>query len=102
MQVKRDPVYSWKALRQVSRASLQTFSKMLNPAAAAKQRPGPGGGAKPGLPAPAEPARKEAPAAKLDLEDAVHELYPVCAAIGILPLHSVSKCLHAITVLPVP
>ena len=82
VQIKRDPVYSWKALRQISRASLQTFSKMLNPAAAAKQRPGPGGSAKPGgagLPTSAEAARKEAPAAKLDLENAVHELYPVCS-----------------------
>ncbi len=62
----------------MSRVSLPVFSKMLGPAAGARGRGGSGGrGGGPGAAAAAEAARKEAPAAKLDLEDAVHDLYPV-------------------------
>ncbi len=69
LQTKKDAVYTWKALRQMSRASLPVFSKLL---------------------APAQPKARKATAAKddkrdrdgdvrakLDLEDAVHELFPV-------------------------
>jgi hypothetical protein len=66
-QTKKDALYQWKALRMIARTSLPVFSKMLGPVPS-KARKG------------KDADKKEAASevrAKLDLEDAVHELLPV-------------------------
>ncbi len=80
MQAKKDEVYTWKSLRQIARASLPVFSKMLT-ATQPKQRKGAAGGKED------KRERDADPRAKLDLEDAVHELFPV-RAIGRVPFVS--------------
>lgn len=69
VQTKKDAVYTWKALRQMSRASLPVFSKMLSPTQP-KARKG----------AATKEDKRERDGetrARLDLEDAVHDLFPV-------------------------
>ncbi len=67
LQTKKDAVYTWKALRQMSRTSLPVFSKLLSPTQP-KARKGA---------ATKEDKRDGDLRAKLDLEDAVHELFSV-------------------------
>ncbi|BDA44079.1 probable THO complex subunit 1 [Coccomyxa sp. Obi] len=67
-KTKKDAVYTWKALRQMSRASLPVFSKMLSPTQP-KARKG----------AATKEDKKERDGEarpRLDLEDAVHDLFP--------------------------
>ncbi|CAL8470063.1 g9605 [Coccomyxa elongata] len=67
-KTKKDAVYTWKALRQMSRASLPVFSKMLSPTQP-KARKG----------AATKEDKRERDGetrARLDLEDAVHDLFP--------------------------
>ncbi|KAK9915708.1 hypothetical protein WJX75_002974 [Coccomyxa subellipsoidea] len=67
-KTKKDEVYSWKALRLIARTNLPIFSKMLT---ATQPKPRKGAGGK------EDKRERDADArAKLDLEDAVHELFP--------------------------
>ena len=76
-QTKKDEVYSWKALRLIARTNLPIFSKMLT---ATQPKPRKGAGGK------EDKRERDADArAKLDLEDAVHELFPVRYGFGRSP-----------------